>query len=743
VARASIGTNLEGQRMTARPVPGGDHRAVRLPYVPALDGLRGVAVAAVLLFHAGVVAVPGGHLGVTAFFTLSGFLITSLLLVERHGTGRVDLRGFWARRARRLVPAMLLTFPLVAFAVHLSPTAPADGLIGDAVAAALWIANWRFVVDEQTYADLFAMPSPFQHFWSLAVEEQYYLVFPLLLVLVLGRAARPRTGWLALLLGVLVVASTLQLARLEAAGGGLGRAYYGTDARIAELLVGALLALALVRPDGLRVLGPHARAATSVLGLAGLAGLLAAFGMLDKGDPALYRGGLLAVAVCTAAVLAAAVQPGSLPARLLSVAPLVQLGVISYGVYLFHWPVFLMITEETAQGASPLLLLALRLGVTIALAVLSYGLIELPVRQQGLRLGPGLTAWAGGAAAGVALIAVAAGTLVLPTPTVRPVPGPAGAAALPAQAPVVAPSPVGQAAQPGVVARSRRQPSTGRGSAVAPAPQEPQQQQPARPAAGKRSRVPNAFAEDPKKSTVPPVPEVPPGAVKVLVVGDSIGHNLGTGLRAWAEGRSDVVVYNLAVPACPLSRGGERRLGPRSPFPVDAVCGWWDDRDSERRRALEQFDADVVVVEDGINEVFDRRLPQWSGWRQPGHLEFDRWLQGEYETAFARWGARVLLVNTPCGDWQRYEHFDDVQAPELRVRALNALYSRMPGVELADLFERICPGGRYSDEVEGYPQGRNDGFHFSPEAAEALARNWLGPLALETARSQQAPLGMD
>jgi hypothetical protein len=464
---------------------------------------------------------------------------------------------------------------------------------------------------------------------------------------------------------------------------------------------------------------------------------------VDKGDAVLYRGGLLAVALCTAAVLAAAVQPGSLPARLLSVGPLVQLGVISYGVYLFHWPVFLMITESTAEGASPLLLLAVQLALTIALALLSYGLIEFPIRQQGFRLGPGLTAWAGGAAAGVAFVAIAAGTLVLPTPTVPPPTAPGGAAALPAQPPGVAPSPPGEAAAPGVVAQSRQQKVTGRGPAVARAPQQqPQQQQPVKPAPGKRSRVPNAFAEDPKKSTVPPVPEVPPGAIKVLVVGDSIGHNLGTGMRAWAEGRSDVVVYNLALPACPISRGGERRLGPRTPFPVEEVCGWWDDRESERRQALEQFDADVVVVEDGINELFDRRLPQWSGWRQPGHLDFDRWLQGEYEQAFDRWASRVLLVNTPCGDWQRYEHFDDVQAPELRVRAVNALYSRMPGVAVADLFERICPGGRYSDEVEGYAQGRSDGFHFTPDAAEALARNWLGPLALETTRSREAPLGM-
>src|SRR3954447_7260701 len=189
----------------------------RIPYSPALDGLRGLAVLAVLLFHASVPGVRGGHLGVSVFFTLSGFLITTLLVVERRTTGRIVLHRFWARRARRLVPAMILTFFLVAIVLKMSPESPNSGVLGDAIAAATWVANWRFILTGTSYADLFALPSPFQHFWSLAVEEQFYLLFPLLLLVVLGRRrGHPRTWLLAAVLSGLAVASTVQAALLFA-----------------------------------------------------------------------------------------------------------------------------------------------------------------------------------------------------------------------------------------------------------------------------------------------------------------------------------------------------------------------------------------------------------------------------------------------------------------------------------------------------------------------------------------------
>ncbi|TAL16145.1 MAG: acyltransferase [Frankiales bacterium] len=705
----------------------------RLAYSAPLDGLRGLAVAAVLLFHAEVPGVRGGHLGVTAFFTLSGFLITALLLVERQATGRIDLRVFWVRRARRLVPAVLVCLPLVALVLALSPTPATDDVTWDAVAAAFWFANWRFIADEQTYADLFALPSPFQHFWSLAVEEQFYLVYPLLVVALLGSAAVLRRRRLALVLGALTVLSTVQLFRLAEAGGALGRAYYGTDARVAELLVGALLAVALLGPSGLRTPGSWA----GPVGLLGMAGLMSAIALLDKGNALLSAGGYLAVAMCTAAVIASALRPETLVARLLSVPALVVLGIVSYGVYLFHWPLFLLLTESFT-GSDPITLFLVRIGATLGLAWASYELIEWPVRHGAVRGWRGVSGWAGGAVAGLTAIAVAAGQLPLslPGPT-----APLSEFAAPplAAAPSLAP------ASPGASASASRGPVPTTGPGAVRQQAVPPGQQPAPVAQPARSRprskeVPKELTADPANSEVPPPPDVPPGALRVVVVGDSIGNNLGQGLRAWAEGRSDVAVYNLALPACPISRGGERRLGPDQPFPVDAACGWWNEPGHERRQALEQFDPDVIVLQDGVNEVFDRRLPEWEQWRRPGDPQFDSWLIEEYQAAFAQWDATMLVTNAPCGDWGRYEHFDDVEDPEVRVSALNVDYRRLPGVELADLFQRICPGGRYSDEVEGVENGRPDGFHLSAEASAALARNWLGPLVLEAGAKDAGPL---
>lgn len=712
----------------------------RLPYTPALDGLRGLAVAAVLLFHAEVPGVPGGHLGVTAFFTLSGFLITALLLVERRSTGRIDLKAFWTRRARRLVPAVLVCLPLVALVLALSPTPAASDVTWDAVAAAFWVANWRFVADEQTYADLFSLPSPFQHFWSLAVEEQFYLLYPLLVVALVGSAAVLRTRRLALVLGALTLLSTLQLFRLSEAGGALGRAYYGTDARVAELLVGALLAIALVGPDGVRTPGRWAEPA----GLLGLGGLLAAMALLEKGDPLLYVGGYLAVAVCTAGVVAAALRPETLVAQLLSLRALVVLGVVSYGVYLFHWPLFLLLTEDFT-GSDPVTLFLVRIGATLGLAWASYELIEWPVRHGPPLSWVGAGGWAGGAVAGVAAVAVAAGAIALPLPSPTAPPTTVAGALPPAAGPGQQPGSTAAPAPGGTATRQQPRTTTGQQQPGQVRPQAqgggpaPVQKQAPKP----RSRTaPAELTEDPAKSKVPPPPEVPPGALRVVVVGDSIGNNLGQGLMSWAESRSDVAVYNLAVPACPISRGGERRLSPGRPFPVDEVCGWWDDPGHERRQALDSFAPDVVVLQDGINEVFDRRLPEWSQWRRPGEPQLDTWLIEEYRAAADRWGAKLLLTNAPCGDWQRYEHFDDLEDPEVRLSALNVgVYPRVPGAQVADLFQRLCPGGRYSDEVEGVPDGRPDGFHLSPEASHALARNWLGPIVLDLGRSGTGPLG--
>ena len=723
-------------------MPDEDRAHVRLPYLRALDGLRGLAVAVVLLFHAGVPYVRGGHLGVTAFFTLSGFLITSLLLVERTTTGRISLPSFWARRARRLVPAMLVCFLLVAVVVHLAEAPPSDGLVWDAVAAAVWAANWRFVLDQQTYGDLFTMPSPFQHFWSLAVEEQFYVLFPLLVVAVLGvRAAAPRVGRLTLVLVGLVALSTWQAARLHSEGAGLGHAYYGTDARMAELLVGALLAVALVRGGELVTLSRRAGQVVQAAGVAGLLGLVVACALVEKGSAFLYRGGFLLAAVCTAAVIAAVVQPGSPVGRVLGLRPLVLLGLVSYGAYLFHWPLFLLLTESFT-GAPPVVVLLLRLSVTLGLAWLSFVVLETPVRRGALPAVPAFAAWGTGLTAGVLAVAMTAGVFAPPVQEGEvtaatseeevlaampgpPSPLPAVSAKATPKAPAAGPTRAGRQA---VASRPRRQ------VVAAPQTQAPPPPPPKRRTRAKQP-VPAQFTEDPKQSDVPPVPSATAGQLKVVMVGDSIGDNLGWALRVWAKERGDVVAYNLAIPACPISRGGERRLDPDHPFPVDPVCGWWDDPSSERYKAFQQFDADVVVVQDSVNEVFDRKFPSWDDWRGPGDPRYHEWLISEYQTAIDRWsanGAKVLMTNALCGDWQRYEHFRGLQNPELRVSSLNTgVYPRLRGVTIANIFDRICPGGQFRDEVEGYPDGRPDGFHFAMQASPLVARNWLGPKVLQ------------
>src|SRR5262245_16186246 len=216
----------------------------RPEHVPALDGLRGLAVAGVLGFHAGFTWMRGGYLGVSAFFTLSGFLICTLLLTEHDRTGGVDLRNFWSRRARRLLPAAIVAIGVaVVFGMLAASPSQITALRADGLSALAYIANWHFVAAHQSYADLFAAPSPLQHFWSLAVEEQFYLLFPLVVAGCFAVSLLPRR-LLALALSLLIGGSVLALV-LVANPSHVERAYYGTDTRAAELLIGALLALLL------------------------------------------------------------------------------------------------------------------------------------------------------------------------------------------------------------------------------------------------------------------------------------------------------------------------------------------------------------------------------------------------------------------------------------------------------------------------------------------------------------------
>ncbi len=334
---------------------------------PALDGIRALAVGAVLLFHGGFTWAAGGFLGVSTFFTLSGFLITRLLLDEHRASGRIDLRAFWGRRARRLLPAAIVCLLLVAALEAAGTIATSAGDRGDWWSALLYGANWRFVFAGHSYADLFASPSPVQHFWSLAIEEQFYLLYPL--VLLAGftwfhtRRGRSPSPWPFVTAFAVLAALVVVVGR---ATGNTDVLYYGSPFRFAEIAAGAALAAVLARRGERRL--PRGAA---IAGIAGLAVSVWAFGALTQSTGLLYEGGLPLFALASVALIVGALARG--PVRqLLSIRPLAAIGAISYGIYLFHWPVFLALTSQRV-GRDGAALFALRLAVTIGLAVVSAG----------------------------------------------------------------------------------------------------------------------------------------------------------------------------------------------------------------------------------------------------------------------------------------------------------------------------------------------------------------------------------
>lgn len=386
--------------MAATSTQGASQRPT-IPHVDALDGLRGVAVIGVLLFHADHLS--GGFLGVDLFFTLSGFLITSLLVVEHRRTGRISLRRFWARRARRLLPAMFAV--VVGATVVARFTLPASelGRFRDQALLTLgYVANWGEIAASRDYWALFEVPTPLEHVWSLAIEEQFYLVWPLL-VLVGVRVLGGRFG-IRVLVGVGVAASLVASWVLVDGGAGIARAYYGTDTRAASILIGA--GLATVTAGASRAPSPVERG----VGLAAVAAagiLVASWVVVDGTEVWLYRVGFAGHAVLTALVIAAISGPvaGRL-GRVLRSGPLVRVGVLSYGLYLWHWPVYVLLDADRTGLHGPALT-AVRVAVSVAVATASYHLLEAPVRSERWRLPrPALASVGAGAAAAAVVVAL-------------------------------------------------------------------------------------------------------------------------------------------------------------------------------------------------------------------------------------------------------------------------------------------------------------------------------------------------
>ncbi|WP_204079860.1 acyltransferase family protein [Mycobacterium riyadhense] len=650
--------------------------------IPALDGLRAIAVALVLVGHGGIPGVSGGFIGVDIFFVLSGFLITSLLLDELGRTGRIDLTGFWIRRARRLLPALVLMVLTVAAARELLPYQALTGLRSDAIAAFLWIANWRFVAQQTDYFTQGAPPSPLQHTWSLGVEEQYYLVWPILLIAVtLLLAARAKRYFAKTTVGhvrfaTFVIATLGAIASAAAAivftsDTTRDRIYFGTDTRAQALLVGAAASALLVRdwPSLNRgwclIRTRWGRRIARLLPIVGLAGL-AAITHYATGSAGEFRHGLLIV-VATAAVLVVApvaLEQRGLVARILAWRPLVWLGTISYGVYLWHWPIFLALNGERT-GWTGLGLFGARCALTVAVAFASWWLIEQPIRRWRPERVPLLPL-----AAATVATAAAATMLVVPVgtgPGLREVGLPPGVSAVAA----VSPSPPGQ---PG----------------PAPGPRDPNQ------------------------------------PFTVSVFGDSIGWTLMHYLPPTPGFR----FIDHTVIGCSLVRGTPYSYIGQT-LEQRAECDAWPGRWTTQ---IGQDRPDVALLIIGRWETVDR--VNEGQWTHIGDPTFDAYLNFELHRALnivGSTGVRVMVATVPYSrggekpDGRLYPEDQPDRVNQWNTMLRNAV-GQHPNVGIIDLNKKLCPDGVYTAKVDGI-KVRSDGVHLTPEGAK-----WLLPWLEESLR---------
>ncbi len=641
----------------------------------AFDGLRGLAVIAVVLFHSQLAGARGGFLGVSAFFTLSGYLITSLLLAEHAATGRVALGAFWSRRARRLLPAAYVAIAgVLLYGATVASGDQVRSLRGDAFAALGYVANWRFYFAGRSYEQLFSAPSPLLHFWSLAIEEQFYLLFPLLLLGLL----RVTRGRRMLLGGVLAAGATASVVAGSVLTTAVSqtRVYYGTDTRAAELLIGALLAVVLSKRPA-PATTPWTRASATLLGGAALATLITWWTSVGQTSSWLYHGGFALHAVLTAVVIAAARVDGPV-AWMLSRRPLELLGRISYGVYLFHWPIFLWLTPDRTR-LSTIPLLGLRLAITLVLATLSFRLLEQPV-QHGARLRgrwPRVVAPATAAALAAALVTV---TWSPPAPSI----------VLASLGNAESSLHIGPADRTAPVFVSPPKP---------PPPPKPHTAALYRKYAGKRP-------------------------LRILVVGDSVGLTLGRGFELWAREHGDAQVLNAGHIYCPLGRSLPAYAGLAAES--TQACDWtqtW-------QRDVRTFDPDVTILLFTVWEAAPRQLPGSSKWRSPGDPALDAWQLGEYTAAADTLGARhgtVVWMTAPCAEHIAVDKEHGLWY--VNERTIPRLADARPFVHVLDLDNAVCPNGAFVRSFGGVRNARPDGAHFSDAGALAVAE-WSMPMVL-------------
>ncbi len=362
------------QRDTA-PQPQPPKKGVR--YIPALDGLRAVAVLAVIAYHLGVPGLSGGLMGVTVFFVISGYIVTKILLVEFSRTGRIGFKDFYIRRAKRLLPAIVLVIAATGTLCTLFNHVLLTKMRPEVLPSLLFVNNWWQIFNDASYFENIGLPSPLTHFWSLAIEEQFYLVLPLTLLCVLkfgGRLGRRRN--LAVMMLVLAGIFAVEMVLLFDPTQDPTRVYYGTDTRAFSLLIGAFVA---VITTGSRRRLP--RGQREGLAVAGAVGVLLCLSLMAGDAPFTYQGGMVLCSALTAMLIYGTLWKDSgLVAKALSARPLIWVGKRSYGLYLWHYPLVLLFTPANGSDSTTWLLMAAALACTFACAALSYRFVENPIR---------------------------------------------------------------------------------------------------------------------------------------------------------------------------------------------------------------------------------------------------------------------------------------------------------------------------------------------------------------------------
>jgi peptidoglycan/LPS O-acetylase OafA/YrhL len=692
---------------------------VELPHWRGLDGLRGLAVLAVVLYHAGVPWAAGGFIGVELFFVLSGFLITSLLLAEWRAKTTIALGAFWGRRARRLLPALLAVIVVVGVYYAIAgPDHAIPGLKNDGIATLLYFGNWHQIAANSSYFAATGPVSPLQHTWSLAIEEQFYLVWPLLLLGILGlagwraRTERQRLASLRILLLLSVLGallSALDMALLYHGSASIDRIYYGTDTRAFSLLIGASLAiwralrswLPTATSAARSALGPppllsaRRRRALDAAGVCVLC-LLGVLAVVASGQQGwMYPWGLLAVdGAAVVLIITAVTRPWAPAGRLLRTTALVRLGTISYGLYLWHFPLFQWL-DESSTGLAGTPLLIVRLLVALGVSVASYAVIERPIRRRRLAgwAVRALTPVAAGGAVASLLLGASLSSISF------------AEAASDAR---TLPKPPADLQGSGAACRQTLTDAP----AVGLAPLPPARAEKTEYSALGHHRLTWKGSAGVTFHTCPPK--------RVLIVGDSLAYTIGVGMME-NEQRYGTELANAAILGCAFTATGQLQVSGswenQSVGCSDALPTWGREADA--------LHAQAVVVELGYRDQFDWKLD--GRVEHLGQRSFDAALQqriDRYIGVLGAAGRKVLFLSVPYSQPAADpDGSPSVAGAPARHELINAMIRRAasghPNVSVLDIDKVISPHGRYAATLNG-KLCRFDGIHFTLYCAGML-----------------------